>query len=340
MGTSESDGCLRFTERLPIAKPVEARAELPKMAPVRAVSPEIAAILPPVGILREAASGPPRIPQPMVPQAAESGRKGEGLPAPGGSFVMTLAVIATAMGVGALATIAALDRDHDGHERSSAATVDTPRVKAVESDNNEHATLTMQAPAAGSIHSSLDSPDFVGLEAAATPAVERPLDQVLAEIEGRLRDRDIAGATTRMQEVAGQPWSEAQVARIEQTSALVSTVRSFWEGFEAALEEAPAGRSVRWGGQEAVIVEVNQSALIVRRAGMNLRVSRHELTAEDVAALAESLLDPRDARNSLSLGAFFYVTHGADSREARRLWESAAALGADVSLLLPLLAKQ
>jgi hypothetical protein len=244
MGTSESDGCLRLTERLPIAKPVEARAEPPKMAPVRAVSSEIAAILPPVGILREAASGPPRIPQPMAPQAAESGRKGEGLPAPG-SFVMTLAVIATAVGVGALATIAALDRDHNVRELPGAATVDPPRVKADETENNEHATLTLQAPATGSIHSSLDSPDVVSHEATASPAVERPLDQVLAEIEGRLRDRDIAGATTRMQEVAEQPWSAAQVARIEQTSALVSTVRTFWEGFEAAMEEAPAGRSVR-----------------------------------------------------------------------------------------------
>jgi hypothetical protein len=71
---------------------------------------------------------------------------------------------------------------------------------------------------------------------------------------------------------------------------------------------------------------------------VNLRVSRHELTADHVAALAESLLDPRDARNSVSLGAFFYVTYGADSREARRLWESAAAVGEDLSLLLPLLA--
>ena len=335
MGKSQSVSSPQFDEPLPTATPVDAPAGPPRMAPARAVSPEIESLLPPVGILPGA---PPPIPQPEPgPRLALAGKEVDGLPATGSSFVMTLAVIATAMGVGALAMVPALDRNREGRERPKAVPADAPlQVVAANAAapeqrptgplNAEPSTSPTRATAA------------VSVKPAAGHAGEAALDAQLAEVQSVLRKRDMAGAAERMRQVAASPRTEPQELRIAATAALVSAVHVFWESFGDALDKVPAGRSLQWGGQEAVVVEVSQSHLILRRAGQNLQIARSDLSDEQVKAIAESVLDGGDSRNQVSLGAFHCITEGPMSREARRLWKLAAEAGEDVSLLMSHLA--
>jgi hypothetical protein len=159
----------------------------------------------------------------------------------------------------------------------------------------------------------------------------------LAQIETLLRQRDVAGATATIERIAAGKWSERQLEQIARHSALISAAGNFWHSFERALEGVAAGRTVQWSGHPAALVEVGRTHLVVRRAGQNIRVPRDKLSVDRVLDLAEGLLDLDDPRNQVSLGAIHFIKRGADSSEARRLWESAARAGEDVSLLLPLL---
>jgi hypothetical protein len=258
---------------------------------------------------------------------------------------MTLAVIATAMGVGALAMIPALNAGRADRKPRLSASADTPigtfarDAAAITPD----AAAIEQVSSEGSIAAASRPPTPLPTPGAHIPPIadsdrEAALDAQLAEILGLLRGRDIAGATQLLRPLAASPWPEPQAARVAQTAALVAAMDVFWGSFNDALDGAPAGRSVEWGGRESVLVEVSQSHVILRSAGQNVQIARRDLPAEAIASLAESLLDLQDPRNQVSLGAFHFVMQGPASGEARRLWHRAAEAGENVSLLLPLLA--
>lgn len=307
----------------------------PQMAPAKAVSPEIASLLPPLGILRDRPPVPPAVAQ-TTPALAFTKPNRERPSAAGSSLAMTIAIIATTMGVAALAMIPALDWRRDRPNLPNTAVADDPsRFVAADSakDDRLPAPSLVEGPRPPKPEPPIASDDVPQ----AGPADDKALNTYLAEIESLLRERDVVGATAKMRLVEVQPWSERQFATIAQHAALVSAVHGFWEGFNDALNAVAAGRSVTWGGREGVVVEADASHLIIHRAGQNVRITRSEFSKELVRALAESLLDLNDPRNQVHLGAYLFVTEGPESREVRRLWENAAANGESVALLMPLL---
>jgi hypothetical protein len=329
------------------------------MQPAKAVSPEAAALLPPVGLLSQSRTPPPLAPtgpaeppstaaRAMPAEVASSPRPSAAssptpLVAPSrhveaqkkwvasgsSSTAWTVTMVLTAVGVGAMAIIPALSGGGD----KPSEVVESPEPSGSpreERGPEAPPRVRVAGREANGTHSASASP---------RPDLEREaiLASELAEIRRLLRERDTAAAAGRIDQLAAQAWPPTLRSRIEQYSALVSANEVLLANLQSALDQTGAGHAIRWRGRETPIVGVTDRTVTILVARRQVRLPRHSLSNEAVRALAEGLLDMNDPRNQAQLGAFLFVTEEGDHSQARRLWGQAAAAGEDVSHFLRLL---
>ncbi len=152
----------------------------------------------------------------------------------------------------------------------------------------------------------------------------------------KLQEEDFAAAQTAVVEAASVAMSKPSRERVERWAELVTFAKGF-EGYrEKALADVTAGDEYDIGGKKVAIVEIDDEKLIYRFAGKNKTTPRNRIPGGILMKIVTEWFDENPA-NDLYIGAHHATKEEPDLEKARASWNQAQALGADASLLLPLL---
>jgi len=145
---------------------------------------------------------------------------------------------------------------------------------------------------------------------------------------------------SKAESLAKLPKHTAAVARLRELS---GRVKQFREAIAAASSSLQAGETFKVGNSTQVaFVEAFPDKVILRVAGMNRTYPFNDMPAGLALAIADHRLPLGDPMSQVVKGAYLLVhKRGANEErdKARELWQQAAAAGADMSLLTPLLSE-
>jgi serine/threonine protein kinase len=170
-------------------------------------------------------------------------------------------------------------------------------------------------------------------EKQADPEESAAVSSALEAARTALAKRDLASAQDHLGEAtqaASAPDTRAEVARVQ---ALATYVEGFWNAVRQQLPKLEAGEELQIDGKTAVVVDANESLIVLRRGGNNEEHSFRRLPAKIAVYLARRWLAKGDPGTDVALAAFYLVEKNGDLDEAQRLLDSAQASGANVGLL-------
>jgi outer membrane biosynthesis protein TonB len=165
--------------------------------------------------------------------------------------------------------------------------------------------------------------------------IER-LESLLGDVKNKLHKGDFTAAQTAVVEAASVAMSDSSRERAERWAELVTFAKGFDGYREKALADVTAGDEYDIGGKKVAIVEVDDQKLIYRFAGKNKTTPRNRIPGGILMKIVTEWFDDNPA-NDLYIGAYHATKEEPDFEKARAAWNQAQALGADASLLLPLL---
>jgi outer membrane biosynthesis protein TonB len=165
--------------------------------------------------------------------------------------------------------------------------------------------------------------------------VER-LESLLGDVKKRLQESDFAAAQAAVTEAASVAMSKPSRQRVEHWAELVKFAKGFHGYREKALADVKPGNEYDIGNTKVAVVEIDDEKFIYRSAGKNKTTPRNGIPGGILMKIVTEWFDDNPA-NDLYIGAYHATKEEPDFDKARTSWEQAQALGADASLLLPLL---
>lgn len=163
------------------------------------------------------------------------------------------------------------------------------------------------------------------------------LDQLLADAFLAMRNRHFDEARQILDQAQQLPLEKIGREPLASMLALSQAVDQFWKTVRSSMTQMPSGQELEVGETRVLVVESKPERIVIRLLGENRRYSIDDLPAGLAEAIAAQLLKKDTAESQVFLGAFHLVDRPGDPETARRLWNQAAASGADVKDLLPLL---
>jgi hypothetical protein len=173
--------------------------------------------------------------------------------------------------------------------------------------------------------------------AAQSPEAAAAFEEAAVGVRAELAARNLPQAKQHLAKAMSLAASEEQSSMAARLEMLFNYVEGFWQAVVKAMAGLQATDVIPIGNTEVAVVEVDEQSITLRAAGRNIPYTLANMPHELALLLAERWFDRAQPANKLYLGAFLAVEPKADKRQARRLWEEAAAGGADSSELLPLL---
>jgi len=165
--------------------------------------------------------------------------------------------------------------------------------------------------------------------------IER-LESLLGDVKKKLQESDFAAAQTAVTEAASVAMSKPSRERVERWAELVNFATGFADYREKALDAVKAGDEYDIGDKKIAVVEIDDEKFIYRSAGKNKSTPRNRIPGGILMKIVTEWFDDNPA-NDLYVGAYHATKEEPDFDAARASWEQAQGLGADASLLLPLL---
>jgi hypothetical protein len=163
------------------------------------------------------------------------------------------------------------------------------------------------------------------------------LESLLGDVRTKLGEGDFAAAETVVAKAASVAQSQPSRERVERWTELVTFAKGFADYREKALADVTAGDEYDLEGKKIGVVEIDDQKFVYRFAGKNKTTPRSRIPGGILMKIVTEWFDENPA-NHLYLGAYHATKEEPDLDKARADWEQAQALGADASLLLPLLA--
>jgi hypothetical protein len=165
--------------------------------------------------------------------------------------------------------------------------------------------------------------------------IER-LESLLGDVKKKLQEGDFAAAKTVVEEAASVAQSKPSRERVERWTELVTFAKGFDGYRDKALADVTAGDEYDIGNMKIAVVEIDDEKFIYRSAGKNKTTPRNRIPGAILMKIVTEWFDENPA-NDLYIGAYHATKEEPDLDKARASWKQAQALGADASLLLPLL---
>lgn len=162
------------------------------------------------------------------------------------------------------------------------------------------------------------------------------LDSLLGDVRKKLQEGDFAAAQTAVEEAESVAMSKRSRTRVECWAELVTFAKGFFDYRKQALDAVKPGDEYDIDGKKVGIVEIDKQKFVYRYAGKNTTKPRAAIPGGILMKIVTEWFDDNPA-NDLYLGAYHATKEEPDLDKARACWEQAQALGADASLLLPLL---
>jgi len=163
------------------------------------------------------------------------------------------------------------------------------------------------------------------------------LDQLLSDVFLAMRNRQFDAAHSHLDQARQLSLAEPGRQRLATMQALSQAVDQFWKAVRSSMTQLRSGHELEVGQTKVLVVESKPERIVIRFLGENRRYTIDDLPAGLAVAVAKQLLKKDTADTRTILGAFRLVDRPGDPEAARRLWNQAAASGADVKDLLPLL---
>jgi hypothetical protein len=155
-------------------------------------------------------------------------------------------------------------------------------------------------------------------------------------VKKKLQEGDFAAAKTVVEEAASVAQSKPSRERVERWTELVTFAKGFDGYRDKALADVTAGDEYDIGNMKIAVVEIDDEKFIYRSAGKNKTTPRNRIPGAILMKIVTEWFDENPA-NDLYIGAYHATKEEPDLDKARASWKQAQALGADASLLLPLL---
>jgi hypothetical protein len=175
------------------------------------------------------------------------------------------------------------------------------------------------------------------------PAASQPFREILAEARGLLSEAKLAAAEEKIAQALQQAASDGEQAAANRYREAAAYVRRFHDALAAAVGKMQAGETFRVGGTtEVAFVEGGTDRVVLRVSGMNSTYFFADMPPGLALAIVDRALSPFDPGSRVVKGAYLAFHKQADVKvrdKAQALWEEAAAEGAEVEHLLPLLAE-
>lgn len=170
----------------------------------------------------------------------------------------------------------------------------------------------------------------------APPEDTRQLESLLGDVKKSLQGGDFTAARTAVEEAKAVAASKPSRDRVERWAELVTFAKGFADYREKALAAVTPGDEYDLDGKKIAIVEIDAEKLIYRYGGKNTTKTRDKIPGGILMKIVTEWFDDNPA-NDLYIGAYHATKEEPRFDTARASWEQAQALGADASLLLPLL---
>lgn len=162
------------------------------------------------------------------------------------------------------------------------------------------------------------------------------LESLLGDVRTKLGEGDFAAAEAVVAEAASVAQSQPSRERVERWTELVTFTKGFTDYREKALAAVKPGDEYDIDGKKIGVVEIDDQKFIYRFAGKNKTTPRNRIPGGILMKIVTEWFDDSPA-NDLYIGAYHATKEEPDFDAARASWNQAQALGADASLLLPLL---
>ena len=174
---------------------------------------------------------------------------------------------------------------------------------------------------------------------APSPEQTEKVQAALKRARQLLAERDPKGAAAAVKEAQQEAGEGPLLDTIEPTASLTHYVGEFWKAVQSAMPML-SGSEITVGETAVFVIQGGPDRLLIRTAGQNREYNSKTLPAGLARKIAENWMD-KSAASKVIVGAFLAVdpmmlsNSGRD--KARRLWNEAAAAGADVTDLLKVL---
>lgn len=133
--------------------------------------------------------------------------------------------------------------------------------------------------------------------------------------------------------------SQPEQMRLRSMRELEGHLTKFWDAVRSSLAKLEVAAELKINNTIVSVVEVSPQSISIRIEGVKRDYTVATMPVGLAMALAEEGLDSGAPESKLALGAFQAVDPNGDAADARRLWEEAALVGADIDVLLPALSE-
>ena len=133
--------------------------------------------------------------------------------------------------------------------------------------------------------------------------------------------------------------TQPEQMRLRSMRELDKHLTKFWDAVRSSLAKLEVAAELKINNTIVSVVEVSPQSISIRIEGVKRDYTVATMPVGLAVALAEEGLDSGAPESKLALGAFQAVDPNGDAADARRLWEEAALVGADIDVLLPALSE-
>lgn len=175
--------------------------------------------------------------------------------------------------------------------------------------------------------------------ALADPATLRQLSRALTAAQVALGKHDFQQARQQVKAASALAASDDHKSMVAGVAELTDHANKFWMTVASQLQRFQGAEELTFGSGELIVsvVESSPNSITIHMAGKNMRYELAEMPPGLALAIAKLQLDLNNPDHLLQLGACLATV--SDRKpvyldEARKYWEQAEALGADVSQLL------
>lgn len=159
-----------------------------------------------------------------------------------------------------------------------------------------------------------------------SPEDLRQLGQTMISVRKALAERRFEEAKTGLAEAKSLVRTPRYRAMVNRLTTWATYVEGYWDAATQGLRQTQAGEELEINGKRVMVVECNDTKLILRHEGRNLEYSTEQLPLAMRTFFAERWFDPQAPSTLVYRGAMLAAS-GESTDRARGLWRQAEASG-------------
>lgn len=160
-----------------------------------------------------------------------------------------------------------------------------------------------------------------------TPEELAAWNESTAKIRTALYEREVEFAEDELDVLATSAKTDAQKDELDRLKMATKNLKSFWTQVAKTLEVLQASEEFEVKGRLVVVVEADESKLIIRATGMNRRWETRKIPTSIAMYLAQRSFNPGPITKLIYATHYLYDQEGHDPLQARALFDEVGRTG-------------